>query len=112
MISNDRREVTEAFRLYARKKADGKTVETFGSDEWLTVSAVANTLSYFRAMGKPHIAEAVEWVYFADPFEPLRKGDIDGRITRYCMEKDACRESVYRWLKNARRIYWAIRHYE
>ena len=110
MTAEKRREVTEAFRLYARKKAEGKTVEIFGSDEWLTVSAVSKTLSYFRAMGKPHIAEAVEWVYFADPFEPLRKGDIDGRITRYCTEKYAFSKSVYRWLKDARLIYWAIRY--
>ena len=110
MDTKSRKEATEAFRLYARHKAAGTVAEPVGSDEWFAVHAVSATLSCFRATEKPHIAEAVEQIYFADPFEPLYKGEIDRRVVKYCVAHYVCQRSVYNWLKSARLLYWAIRY--
>ena len=107
-----RKEITEAFRLYARYKQSGGGSDPLDLETLQTVTAVAQTLSVLRNGGKAHIAKAVEGVYFVDPFEPLRKNDIERRVTRFSLTEYAAISTIYGWLYKAREVYWAIRHYE
>lgn len=108
----ERKEITEAFRRYAanvetaprNSKADPHVVpcEVF----------VSQTLSVLRANGKPWIIEAVKAVYFVRSTEPLRKNEIDSRVTKYSITRYVSRSTVYSWLSYARKIYWAIAHHD
>lgn len=110
--SQQRKEVTEAFRRYAahKKKTDHSVM--LGSETWLSDRAVSSTLSLLRSDGRGHIADAVVAVYFPDPTERLEKGDINRRVVRYCATGHMAESTVYGWLSVARKAYWAIAHPE
>ena len=111
MTAERRKEVTEAFRLYARNQQYGTGSDPIDPEALRTITAVAQTLSVLRCIGKPDIADAVERIYFVDPREPLHRNDIERRVTRYSMNCYISRSTVYNWLDRAREIYWAIRNY-
>ena len=106
--SQQRKEVTEAFRRYAAHKQNPDHAEMLGTDTWLSDRAVSSTLSLLRSDGRGYIADAVAAVYFVDPTEDLDKGDINRRVVRYCATGHMAESTVYGWLAIARRAYWAI----
>lgn len=109
--AEQRRQITEAFRAYAAHGQNPNHGEMLGTDTWLSDTAVSQTLSVLRAEGKDYIAAAVVAVYFVDPTKPLKKKDIEYRVTAFCVNSYASRATVYRWLSVARTIYWAIAHH-
>ena len=110
MTTDRRKKVTEAFRLYARNQQNGSGADPVDLDAVCTITAVAQTLSVLRCIGKPDIAEAVECIYFVDPCKPLQRNDIERRITRYSARNYLAQSTIYGWLAQAREIYWAIRN--
>jgi hypothetical protein len=106
--SQQRKEVTEAFRRYAAHKQNPDHAEMLGTDTWLSDRAVSSTLSLLRSDGRGYIADAVAAVYFVDPTERLDKGDINRRVVCYCARGHMAESTVYGWLAIARRAYWAI----
>ena len=103
----ERAQITEAFRRYA---ANGETAPRISEGDPRDIPCevfVSQTLSVLRAEEKPWIIEAVKAVYFVRPTEPLRKNDIDSRITQFSMNRYVSRSTVYVWLSYARKIYWA-----
>jgi hypothetical protein len=106
--SQQRKEVTEAFRRYAAHKQNPDHAEMLGTDTWLSDRAVSSTLSLLRSDGRGYIADAVAAVYFVDPTDRLGKGDINRRVVRYCATGHMAESTVYGWLAIARRAYWAI----
>jgi hypothetical protein len=54
---------------------------------------------------RPEWRRAVEIVYFADPQRPLEKGDIEARVHKAEIEIPASRQSVYTWLRRARKLF-------
>lgn len=109
--AQQRREASEAFRRYAAHKQNPNHTEMLGTETWWSDTAVSQTLSVLRAEGKDYIAAAVVAVYFVDPTKPLKKNDIEYRVTAFCVNCYASRATVYRWLSVARTIYWAIAHH-
>lgn len=107
---DQRKQVTDAFRGYAARGENPNTAETIGRDVWLSDMAVSATLSVLRAEDKAYIVDAVAKIYFIEPTVPLRKNEIEQRVTHYCMTGHVCRRSVYNWLAHARKLYWAIYH--
>lgn len=75
----------------------------------LDIMAVEKTMELLERGGKPHIVEAVSAVYFTYPLQPLRKGDISGRVRRYSLSCPTDERAVYRWLKEARLLCAAVR---
>lgn len=106
--SQQRKEVTEAFRRYAAHKQNPDHAEMLGTETWLSDRAVSSTLSLLRSEGKSYIVDAVVAVYFPDPTEKLEKGDINRRVVRYCAKGHMAESTVYGWLSIARRTYRAI----
>lgn len=129
--------VTEAFRLYAclgcptyeqiRNKiyseelnklsfvspGEAVTLAEVAADKQtpllLDILAVNKTLDILEQGGKVHIAAAIKAVYFAYPFQPLRRNDISNRVHYYALCCPADERSVYRWLKEGRLLCAAIR---
>ncbi len=52
-----------------------------------------------------HQRKAVEIVYFTDPDKELEKNDISNRVHRAELEIPASEQSIYRWLRKARRMF-------
>lgn len=52
-----------------------------------------------------HQRMAVEIVYFAEPKRELGKGDISDRVHKAGIEIPASEDTVYRWLRKARRVF-------
>lgn len=75
----------------------------------LDILAVEKTIELLERGKKPHIIAAIKEVYFAYPLQPLRKGDISGRVRRYSLQCPTDERTVYRWLKEARLLCAAIR---
>lgn len=75
----------------------------------LDLLAVGETITLLERGGKSHIAAAVRAVYFVNPSEEFRRGDIIGRVHRFAIEYPADERSIYRWLKEARLLCAAIR---
>ena len=51
------------------------------------------------------ILKALEYVYFRDPANPIRKGEIEARVGYAERHIPASRRQIYRWLKRARVLY-------
>lgn len=49
--------------------------------------------------------KAVEIVYFIDPEKPLERGEITNRVHKAELEIPASEQSVYKWLRVARKIF-------
>ena len=110
--SDQRRQVTEAFRQYAARGKNPNHAEMLDAETWLSDTAVSMTLSVLRAESKTIVIEAVEAIYFANPSAPLQKNDIEYRVTNFCITHYVARSTVYGWLSAARRIYMAIRDHQ
>lgn len=110
--ADQRREATEAFRRYAAHGERADRDEMLSTEAWQSDTDVSKTLSVLTAEGKEYVVEAVREVYFVEPCQPLKKNDIEMRITRYCMTKCVSRSAVYEHLAIARKIFWAIAHHK
>lgn len=75
----------------------------------LDILAVDKTIEILERGEKPHIVAAIKEVYFTYPLQPLRKGDISGRVRHYSLLCPTDERTVYRWLKEARLLCAAVR---
>ena len=75
----------------------------------LDIYAADMTMRLLTMGGRDYIARAVEEVYFTGPKLPLRKGDISARVLRCCRIYHADERTVYRWLRDARRMFAGLR---
>ena len=71
--------------------------------------AADKTIDLLERGEKGHIVDALKAVYFIYPLQPLRRGDISGRVRRFALTYPAEERTVYRWLKEARLLCAAIR---
>lgn len=110
--TDQRRQVTDAFRGYAARGEKTNRAEMLNTEVWLSDMAVSQTMSVLKAEGQERIVAVVKAVYFVDPATPLRKHDIEDRVTAYSATNYVSTASIYRWLSIARRIYWAILYHE
>jgi dGTP triphosphohydrolase len=51
------------------------------------------------------VVRAIEHVYFKDPNEELKKGDIHARVNIAAVDISASENTVYKWLKKARDLF-------
>lgn len=75
----------------------------------LDILAVEKTIDILTRGGKTHIVRAVEDVYFVQPKLPIRRGDITARARRHSIITPTSMPSVYRYLKEARMLFAAVR---
>lgn len=75
----------------------------------LDILAVEETITLLEKGEKSNIVKAVKAVYFVNPQQPLRRGDISNRVRRFAITYPADERTVYRWLKEARLLCAAIR---
>lgn len=75
----------------------------------LDILAVNEALAMLDKGGKLHICRALQAVYFVLPNKPLRKGDISARVLRYSLSVPTDERTVYRWLKEGRDLFTALR---
>lgn len=75
----------------------------------LDILAVEETITLLERGEKSNIVKAVKAVYFVNPQQPLRRGDISNRVRRFAITYPADERTVYRWLKEARLLCAAIR---
>lgn len=75
----------------------------------LDIMAADKTIDLLERGEKGHIVDALKAVYFIYPLQPLRRGDISGRVRRFALTYPAEERTVYRWLKEARLLCAAIR---
>ena len=75
----------------------------------LDILAVDETITLLEKGEKSNIVKAVKAVYFVNPQQPLRRGDISNRVRRFAITYPADERTVYRWLKEARLLCAAIR---
>lgn len=68
------------------------------------ISAVERTIEYFKITGKTHIIKAVQAIYFDFPRSKAQHNKISARVNRFADENAADVRTVYRWLKEARKI--------
>ncbi len=69
--------------------------------EILDITAVEKTLKRLNKQQR----KAVEIVYFTDAEKDLEKNDISNRVHRAELEIPASEQSIYNWLRKARRIF-------
>lgn len=79
--------------------AEGEMYEM--AAEFLDIIAVEKTIQKLSC----HQKKAVEIVYFTNPEQELKKGEISERIRKAELEIPASEQSIYRWLKKARGIF-------
>lgn len=75
----------------------------------LDILAVNETLAMLDKGGKLYICRALQAVYFIQPSKPLHKGDISSRVLRYSLSVPTDERTVYRWLKEGRDLFTALR---
>lgn len=75
--------------------------------EMLEHRAVAVTLAVLDSEGKSRCVEAVKYVYFYDPTEINRKGEINRRVVRFSMKRHVPVRTAYSWLATACQVYEA-----
>lgn len=83
---------TEAAVMYAERQTEKKTAEL------LDVLAVEKV--YFTS--KRLVREVIEIVYFEEPTEPLRKGDITNRVIKASLMTFTSERGIYAILKAVR----------
>lgn len=98
--------ITEILRAYARQESVATTahVHIKASPSFMDFAAVYNTLETLDKSDRGYIAKAIEAVYFVNPFDELRKGDISTRVLSYANSVPTDERTVYRWLKEGRRL--------
>lgn len=75
----------------------------------LDALAAAQTVEALKKCGKEHIISAIVSVYLTSPRKKLAKGDISDRIRRFAASLPSDERSVYRWLKEGRRLCASMR---
>lgn len=73
------------------------------------IMACAELWRVLRENGRGYICDAVEAVYFAEPYRALRRGEITGRVRRFATEAYVGETTVYNWLADARRLFAVMR---
>ena len=99
--------ITAAFRYYAAVKAGKAEVKTIPEEE--DFDAVQKPLELLARGGRRYIVDAVKAVYFVDCQKPISKHTIALRVRRFAITMPADERTVYRWLREARRICMGIR---
>lgn len=99
-----RSEVSPEIGIIQAERAVEKQTPTL-----LDILAVDETLRLLQRGEKPNIVAAVRAVYFVNPQQPLRRGDISNRVRRFAITYPSDERTVYRWLKEARLLCAAIR---
>lgn len=91
----------ESLLVYADKAIEEKIGEI---DD---LEAVEKVLMECKAQGYrgKEMEEVIRIVYFKDPKRPIKKGEIQGRITRACNELNISESTAYRYLKKARLLF-------
>lgn len=84
---------------YSAMAAEDATCEM--AAEFLDIIAVHKTLMQLNE----HQRAAVEIVYCADAKMELQKGEISKRVHKAEMEIPASEQSIYNWLRKARKIF-------
>lgn len=69
------------------------------------ILAVEKTLNKMNVLRGNAISKAIEIVYFTDPDNEIKKGDIEARVIHACNELHADRRTIYRWLALTRRTF-------
>lgn len=75
----------------------------------MDVLAAERTVALLKKGKKDYIVKALEAVYFVQPSEPLRRGEITERVRRFAVRYHADERVVFRWLKEARLLCAASR---
>lgn len=75
----------------------------------LDLLAVDKTINLLERGEKHYIVSAVKEIYFTSPQQPLRKGNISGRVRKFSLQCPTDERTVYRWLREARLLCAAIR---
>jgi hypothetical protein len=88
---------------YLAMAADDASYEM--AAEFLDIMAVEKTLMQLNEYQRA----AVEIVYFTDAKKELQKGEISKRVHKAELEIPASEQSVYNWLRKARKIFAAER---
>jgi len=84
---------------YLAMAADDASCEM--AAEFLDIMAVEKTLMQLNE----HQRAAIEIVYFTDAKKELQKGEISKRVHKAEMEIPASEQSIYNWLRKARKIF-------
>lgn len=92
---------TEAFRDYAKISMLNGISESQIQD----IKAVRQTIEHFRHRDAEIIIDAVKAVYFTGASERLGRKDISLRVSRFAVEQYVDESTVYRYLREARRIF-------
>lgn len=69
----------------------------------LDLIAVDNTLRYFDSKNKT-VVDAIKDIYFHTPERNLSKNEISERVVKFSLEHYMAEQTVWLWLKSARRI--------
>lgn len=69
------------------------------------LEAVTKTFDTLENIGKGHIVDAVKFVYCANPQRKPTRNEISLRARAYAMKVYADERTVYRWLREARKLY-------
>lgn len=70
----------------------------------LDLIAVDNTLRLLKSKRKENIICAIENIYFIEPNRNLRKNEISQRVIKFSIENYISEQTIWLWLKQARRI--------
>lgn len=89
----------EAAIMAAEKEVDKRISEI------RDLEAVEMTLSELTAMYRYDIIQAVKIVYFKEPEEGIKKGEIQNRVHTAELSIPASERSIYRWLGKARKLF-------
>lgn len=90
---------TEAAIMRAEQAIDEKLAEI--SD----IEAVQKTIDELRVKYEYDIINAINIVYFKDPKEELKRGDIQLRVHHAEINIPASERQIYRWLGKARKLF-------
>ncbi len=92
---------TEAFRAYAAYKHTNVTSESLRAD----MLAVSETLEELDRESKLYIDQAVDAIYFVQPRQHLKRGELTARVHRHAITSYVAERNVYSWLKEARELF-------
>lgn len=90
---------TEAAIMRAENAVNDKISEIYDME------AVDQVIAELKVNYKNEIAEAINIVYFTNPNNQLKKGDIQERVVQASMNVGLSEASIYRGLKKARILF-------
>ena len=97
-------EAQDAFRAFLRCERSGRDPRT--QEERAAMVAI----SVLLCEGRTGAVDAVREIYGANREARGRRGDMESRILAYIADRYLDRATVYRWLRMARDIYFAVRY--